>query len=280
MFSRISLPHLCLIAVFSFTLVPAPSFSLTSGQIAQTTPEQLRRVEPPNPSATVPELERRGDELRFYKFYADAGDYYLAAIAKHDSAVLRNKLGIAELNMMRYRDSKKAFERAIKLDNHYAEAFNNLGVIYYADDHNNRKAIRNYEKAIKLNDQMASFYSNLGTALFASRKYEKAAKEYQRAMEIDPTIFEHHSRFGTTANLTPADRGQFAFTIAKLYLHSGDIQHCLLYLRKAQEEGIKVSQKLASDPAFHSYQNDPRFVAVIRHEAIAEAPDPRQPDPH
>lgn len=267
MSSRFSLLGLCIIAVSSSTLL--------CGQIAQTTPEQLRRVEPPSTNQTAQALEQRGDELRYNKFYADAVDYYHAATAKHNSAVLQNKLGIAELNMMRFHDSKKSFERSIKLDKNYAEAFNNLGVIYYADDHNNRKAIRNYQKAIKLNDQIASFYSNLGTALFASRKFEKAAQQYQRAMEIDPTIFEHHSRFGTAANLTPADRGQFAYTIAKLYLHSGDIQHCLLYLRKAQEEGIKVSEKLSADPAFQRYKNDPRFVAVVLHQPMGDLPDPR-----
>ncbi len=240
--------------------------TIVCSQTAQTTPEQLRRVDPPSPTATAKQLEARGDELRGVKFYADAIDYFHAAIEKQDSAPLRNKLGISELEMMRYHDAKKDFERAIKLDKNYAEAYNNLGVIYYADDHNNRRAVRSYEHAIKINPNHASFHSNLGTALFARKQFEKAAKEYQRAMEIDPTIFEHHSRFGMTAQLTPGDRGQFAFTIAKLYLRAGDIQRCLLYLRKAQEEGVKVAEKLATDPAFENVRSDPRFVAVIRHQ--------------
>ena len=264
MSSRTLLLGLCFAVVSSSPLVCAQS--------TQTTPE-LRRVDPPSPTATVHELEARGDSLRGSKFYADAVDYYMAAIGKHDSAVLRNKLGLANIDMMRFREAKRSFERAIKLDKKYAEAYNNLGAIYYIDDHNTRKAIRNYERAIKINDLQASFHSNLGTALFARKEYDHAAKEYQRAMEIDPTIFEHHSRNGISAQLTPQDRGQFSLTVAKLYLNSGDVQHCLLYLRKAQEEGIKVAEKLEKDPAFLNYKKDPRFIAVIQHQPLGDLPD-------
>jgi tetratricopeptide (TPR) repeat protein len=236
--------------------------------MSQVTPDQLRQVAPPAPTASAEQLETQADQFRATKFYADACDYYEAALAKQDTAVLHNKLGITKLNMMRYAEAKKEFERSLKLDKNYAEAYNNLGVIYYAVEHNNRKAVRNYEKAIKINPNSASFHSNLGTALFARKDFDKAAKEYQQAMQIDPGIFERRSRTGIAAQLPPTDRGNFAYTVAKLYLQTGDLTHCLLYLKKAQEEGIKVEERLKTDPAFDKYKADPRFIAVIRHQPL------------
>ncbi|GAC1653875.1 MAG: hypothetical protein NVS9B15_14560 [Acidobacteriaceae bacterium] len=243
-------------------------------QMTQTTPDQLRRVDPPSPSMSAIQLEVQGDELRGMKFYADAIDYYTAAMQKAgDGAVLRNKLGMAEIGLMKMQAAKKEFERATKLNKNYPEAWNNLGAAFYKADQNYKKAIKSYERAIKLDDQQASFHSNLGTALFARKDYDRAAREYQKALELDPTIFTHSSRMGISAHLTPEDRGQFALTISKIFLQSGNIKQCLLYLRKAQEEGVKVAEKLQKDPVFQKYQNDPRFIAVIRHNPMGELPD-------
>ncbi|HVH86892.1 MAG TPA: hypothetical protein VM912_09215, partial [Terriglobales bacterium] len=76
---------------FSFALATACSFAQTEipkandTSITMTTPTQLRRIEPPSPQASVPDLEQRGDILRAEKYYADAIDYYEAAIAKSAS---------------------------------------------------------------------------------------------------------------------------------------------------------------------------------------------------
>src|SRR5438445_756167 len=42
----------------------------------------VRRIEPPSLTASAEELELRGDELRGEKAYADAMDYFRAALAK------------------------------------------------------------------------------------------------------------------------------------------------------------------------------------------------------
>jgi len=241
--------------------------SSSLAQTIQTTPEQLRRTEPPSASMSAEELEQRGDELRTAKFYADAMDYYNAAIAKHETAELRDKLGICQLQMMRMREAKKEFERAVKLQKDYAVAYNNLAVVYYIE-RNNGKAIKYYRRAIKLNPDAASFHSNLGSALFAKKDYEHASQEYARAMQIDPLIFERRGRGGISAALTPEDRAEFSYTLAKLYLKVGDVQHCLQYLRKAQEDGIQVASRINSDPVFEKYRKDARFIAVIEHAPI------------
>src|SRR5205085_11098353 len=88
--------------------------------------QQPERVTPPSPAASVEDLENEGDRLRAHKEYLDAIDYYREAIKKADSASLRNKTGIALLQLARYGEARKEFERSLKLDKHYADAHNNL----------------------------------------------------------------------------------------------------------------------------------------------------------
>src|SRR5437868_6609851 len=96
-----------------------------------TVPQQIRRAEPPSPNASADDLEQKGDELRSEKLYVDAIDYFRVALAKGENARLHNKIGMVHLLLMRTDDARKEFSRAIKLDKNYAEAHNNLGVIYY-----------------------------------------------------------------------------------------------------------------------------------------------------
>jgi tetratricopeptide (TPR) repeat protein len=233
------------------------------------TPEQLRRVPPPPDNLTAAELETKADELRGQKNYADSLDYYHAAMKKHDSAILQNKAGISELQMLRYDEAKKSFERAIKLDSKYADAHNNLGVIYYVK-HNYRKATKSYSKAIQLRADSASFHSNLGTALFAREDFPKAAREYTLAMEIDPDVFDRHSTTGISAQLpSPQDRARFNYVIAKTFASRGDTEHCLLYLRKAMEDGFPEISNVYKEAEFAGVRKDPRFVSLMVAKPIA-----------
>ena len=262
---------------FSLALATACSFAQTEipqteipkandSSITMTTPTQLRRIEPPSPQASITELEQRGDILRAEKYYADAIDYYEAAIRKSTTpAQLYNKQGIAELQMLHFPEAKHLFERAIKNDQKYPEATNNLGVVYY-NMRSYGKAVKFYHKAIALNADSASFHSNLGTAYFAQHKYEKASQEYAVALSLDPEIFERHSQAGITAHMSsPEDRARYSYVIAKMFATRGDAERCLLYLKKALEEGYKVAEGFQKDHEFVSYRKDPRFVALLNH---------------
>ena len=108
---------------------------------------------------------------------------------KKDDAVLHNKAGICLLLLRRDADARSEFQHAIKVNKKYAEAYNNLGALYY-NPSKYGAAIREYKKAIKLNEENASFHSNLGTAYFSQKDFDHATREYQRAMQIDPEIFQ------------------------------------------------------------------------------------------
>lgn len=256
-----------LAAVCSFAQTEIPL--LNDGSTTMTTPTQLRRIEPPSPNSSAAELEQRGDVLRAEKYYADAIDYYEAALSKTSArAELYNKEGIAQLQMMHFNESKHLFERAMKGNPHYPEATNNLGVVYY-NMRSYGRAVKYYHRAIAMNADSASFHSNLGTAYFAKREYDKASQEYATALSLDPDIFERHSQAGITAHMSsPEDRARYSYVIAKMFATRGDAERCLLYLKKAMEEGFKVAEGFQKDREFAGYRKDPRFLTLLNHPPL------------
>ena len=124
-------PHQLRIASLRVLFSFFPSQAQNSEQLEVGPPPQ-HRVEPPAAGATPEELEKRGDELRTEKNFLDAVDYYQAALkGAPGNASVFNKIGICQLMMQRYKEAKKSFERAIQADRNHADAYNNLGVIYY-----------------------------------------------------------------------------------------------------------------------------------------------------
>jgi len=263
------LPARCLRLLFSLCVLCTTAFAVQASHNSSSgdtlmTPAQLRQVSPPEESLSATELERRADELRLQKSYADALDYYRAAIRKQESSALHNKAGIAQLQLLRHNEAKKSFQRALKLDKKNAEARNNLGVIYYIQQ-NYGRAVKEYKKAIELRTDSPSFYSNLGTAEFSRRKYEQASVAYLKALELDPEIFERRSNAGVQMHMaSPADRAGYHFTIAKMFATRGDAERCLLYLRKAVEEGYPEIGRVYKDAEFAVVRADPRFAELMQ----------------
>ena len=230
----------------------------------QIAPPLVRAVEPPAPDATAADLEQEADRLRGDKLYLDALDYYHAALTKKaNDACLLNKIGITELMMQRYKEARKSFERAVKSDHEYANAYNNLGVVLYE----NKKfgaAVKQYEKAIAKDSTSASFYSNLGAAYFSKREFDPAVAAYQHALELDPEVFERTSRAGVQAQLPrPEDRARYNYTVAKLYAKMGLSDQSLEYLRKAMEAGYKDLKNVYKDVEFAELRKNPRFTELM-----------------
>lgn len=262
-----------LLVVWLSLILIAPVLACMAQQGLETAPP-VQRVEPPSPTANVDELEARGDQLRDVKSYRDSIDYYRAALEKAKreksrSAVLYNKMGIAELQMLRFNDANKSFGHAIKMDKTYAEAFNNRGVVYYQQKKYG-KAVKEYNKALTLRETSASFHSNLGSAYFSQNQFQSAAIEYSRAMQLDPDIFERNSKGGIAAHLqSPEDRAHFAFVIAKMYAQVGNFDRSLLYLRRAMEDGYKGIEEVYKDQEFAKLRMDPRFAELMASKPVA-----------
>jgi len=241
--------------------IQSPTVSSPQVQVA---PPMLRRAAPPSPTASVAELETRGDQLRADKAFLDALDYYHAAMAKKpDSAALYVKVGITEIGLQRYREAGREFERALKHDRRNAIAYNNLGVIEYLSG-SYARAIRDYQKAIVIDAGSASYFSNLGAAYFAKREFDRASIAYSRALELDPDVFERISRNGVQAQMSsPADRAHYDYVLAKLYARMGVLDRSLQCLRRAMEEGYAGIDNVYKDPEFSGLRNDARFTELM-----------------
>jgi tetratricopeptide (TPR) repeat protein len=256
---------LCLLALTVAAFSQQTSRPLTAEGLR--TAQAPHRYEPPPPNATAEQLEMRGDEFRVEKAYADAVDYYRAGLArtraKPEQAQLYNKIGIAELQVQHYKEAQKNFERAIKASGDMAEARNNLGASFYLQK-KYAKAVKEYKEALKLRDGDASFHSNLGTAYFIRKEYQLAMAEYTRAFQLDPTVFERTSQSGVSAQLsTPENRAQYSYLLAKMYAQIGDLDRCILYLKKAMEDGYKEIDNVYKDQEFTALRKDPRFPQLM-----------------
>jgi tetratricopeptide (TPR) repeat protein len=229
--------------------------SLVDGtrQSPQVAPEVFK---PPPLSA-----EERGDILMARKMYREAIEAFSEGSPK--DAVLRNKMGIANHQMMQLDSAKKCYEQAVKLKPNYAEAINNLGTIYYAQK-SYRRAVSQYRKALKIQPESASMHSNLGTAYFARQQLKEMTEEFQIAMRLDPNVFEHHSSYGILLQERSVnDRAKFHYWMAALYAKDGRTELALQYLRKALEEGYKERKKLNEDPAFAGMRELPEFKLLL-----------------
>src|SRR5882724_731173 len=149
--------------------------------------------------------------------------------------VYLNKLGIALHQQAALGAALKYYERASKVDPTYADAQNNIGTIWYQRKKYGR-AIKAYQKAINIRADMAVLYSNLAYAYFG-------------------------------------DRGRFYFLLAKSFAEAGNLERCLIYLRKAKDEGYKELSEVKTDPAFAAVLKDPGIQEVL----APKPPDTPQP---
>jgi len=237
---------------------------------AQVTPLTIRRAEPPAANATAEELERAGDQYQSEESHLDALDYYQAALTKKPgSARLCNKLGIVELQTQRYKEARKHFKQAIKIERMFASAYNNLGSVYYGQRQYGA-AIKQYRKAIQLEPDIASFHANMGAAYFAKKDFEAAGISYARALQLDPDVLERHARSGIAAQLSQSvDVARYAFVMAKLYARSGAMDRALLYLQRAIAEGYKGIEEVFKDADFAGLRKDPRFADLMASQSLA-----------
>jgi tetratricopeptide (TPR) repeat protein len=245
-----------LLLILSATILQAQVYSAEQVEVAPPAP----RVDAPSSTATVAELEKRGDELRAVKDYLDAIDYFQSALNKDPhNAVVANKLGLSYLAIQRYVQAGKCFRNAAHLDRNYAEAYNNLGAIYYFQK-SYGKAIHQYETAIKLRPDSATFYGNMGAAYFAKKEPENAMVAYIHALQLDPEVLSHSSRVGIAGQVTPQEeRAFYDYIVAKAYAKLGLLDLSLQHLRKAMEEQYKDIDKVYKDSEFATLRKDPRF---------------------
>ncbi len=217
--------------------------------------------------AVKPELteEQLADLSMARKDYREAALTYKRLSDQNPrNPVYLNKLGIAMHQQAALGTALKYYERASKVDPSYADAQNNIGTIWYQRKRYGR-AIKAYQKAINIRSDMAVLHSNLAYAYFGDKKYEQAISSFRQALALDPQLFEHNSsRNGSILqDRSVGDRGRFYFLLAKSFAEAGNLERCLIYLRKAKDEGYKDLSLVKSDPSFAAVLQDPGVQEVL-----------------
>lgn len=233
------------------------------------------------PMASLGPREKDELQARIYmakKQYAEAaGVYSRLAQENPKDASYYNYLGIAQLQEGNLNDARKSFDRATKVNRRFADAYNNLGATYYAEK-KYKNAITQYQRSLALKPNVASVYTNIGYAYFAEKKLPKAMEAFHEALSLDPKVFEETGRYGSILSYrSVADRGLFNYMLAKDFAEKGDAENCLVYLRRAADEGYKDVGKIRSDPAFAKVVTDPDVKALL--DKVAPEPIP-PPAPH
>ena len=215
--------------------------------------------------------EELADILMARKEYREAAfSYKKLADQNPTNPVYWNKLGIALHQQSELSGALKFYQQAVKVNPKYADAQNNIGTIWYQRKKYG-KAVRAYERAIKLRSDMAVLYSNLGYAYFGEKKYEESIASFRHALALDPQLFEHSSHGGSLLqDRSVSDRGRFYFLLAKSFAEAGNFERCLVYLRKAKEEGFA---------SMNDVKTDPSFSAVLKLPETQELLAPKAPDP-
>lgn len=224
----------------------------------------------PAQTATAAQANLSDEELgRLFivrKQYREAQQiFHKLTVEQPKSALYWNELGITLHNQTDLAGALKCYEKSAKLDPRYADPVNNSGTIYY-ERKKYSKAVRAYKKAIGLKSDFAPFYLNLGYAYFGQKQYEDSIASFHKALQIDPDALEaSRSRTGTVIQdrSISADRAKFYFLLAKSFAEAGNVERCVIYLKKAKDEGYQDMNAVKSDPAFASAIKDPSVQEIL-----------------
>ncbi|HEY3457813.1 MAG TPA: tetratricopeptide repeat protein, partial [Bryobacteraceae bacterium] len=151
-----------------------------------------------------------------------------------------------------------AFEEAIRLQPDFAEAHNNLGLVY-TQSGNDEKAAPAFREAIRLRPDFADAHQNLGTLLITSDSAE-AVRELQKAIALQPNLLKAQYNLALAYDANPADglpkeieqlrkllamdpkypRAEFA--LGKALLKSGKIDEAIAHLQTAVANDPKAGE--------------------------------------
>jgi len=266
--------------------IPGVSFLLFVALLpanAQTTPQPASTAPATStpaatsapPQATLPD-EELGRLYIVRKEYREAQQiFHRLTVEQPKNAVYWNELGISLHNQGDLAGALKCYEKSAKLDKNYADAVNNAGTVYY-ERKKYAKAVRYYKKAIGIRADFSPFYLNLGYAYFGQKQFEDSIASFRKALQLDPDAFEaSRSRTGTVIQdrSISADRAKFYFLLAKSFAQAGNLDRCVVYLRKAKDEGYQDMNAVKTDPAFASILNDPSVQELL----IVRPPETTQP---
>ena len=183
------------------------------------------------------------------------------------TAVIWNKIGIANQQMFITDEAQKDYQMALKLDPKNPDVMNNLGSVYYSLKEYSL-AEHMYRKALKLKPNSPLILKNLGTDLLAADKFKKGWECYQTALSMDPEIFERANQLRIGEPTPVAKRGAMNYYLAKSYARVGMPDRAVGYLRMAIDEGFTDRKRILADKEFASLHGQSAFDRLISEQQV------------
>lgn len=103
-----------------------------------------------------------------------------------DIADIHSILAQCYMELNRFEDAEKSFNRALSLQPNHEEALNGLAYIYATREEKLDVALRYAKKAIEINGMKAEFHHTLGWVLFKTGEVESSIQSFKRALELNP----------------------------------------------------------------------------------------------
>lgn len=174
----------------------APTAEGAAGAATTAAGETATADEAPAAAAPAPAPARRGPS---------ADDVRQAAQSAYDAGI--------------YADAISQFQRLVRMRPKDADAFYHLGRSYgFANDSD--QAITNLTKAVSLQDESALYHIQLGLALEEAERFENAATQFQRAIDLGG-----HPEFSEETLQANLDWSTARGELATLVPHTATVKH-------------------------------------------------------
>src|SRR6202030_4175899 len=126
------------------------------------------------------------------------------------------QVAVAQYNAGRLPEAAAQLEKLLPQAPQSFEVHELLGLVYAAQSQDS-KALEHLEIAVRLKPDSAAARTNLAANLSRAGKFELAAKQFQKALVLEPRNFDANHNFG------------------ELYIQSGKIADAIPFLQKAQQ---------------------------------------------
>ncbi|SRR6266540_5940748 len=103
--------------------------------------------------------------------------------------------GVALANEGLYEEALDEFKHAIRKNNDFAEAHNEIGRMYHQLGHFD-KAIKAYQGVLRVDPRNVDAYNNLGIAHDSAGEFLQAIKMYMKALRLKPDANEVRNNLG------------------------------------------------------------------------------------
>lgn len=173
--------------------------------------------------------------------------------------------------------AKKRCEQVIELRPDYAEAYNNLAILYdKKNDYSN--ALINYAKAVNLQPDYITAHQNLGLFFLKHNKIDEAIIQFNNVLQLDPALLSAHYYLGNCylgKNQLDLAKTHYQEVLALNAEHSDTLNNLGVISLKKDEPQLAIdyfTKALAFDIDHEDARNNlaATFMQYDRHENAAK----------